>query len=168
MASRTFTEEVNFDGTAVIMTVNKLSHGIKPELKNYFGTFGLEKETGAFDDMDIPLGTIETIVIKRGLAALTIGGQPVPLNSPNPVDDFPEDFGLGEKPGEKDLYEEVLKAIVKHNQLLLNGQPALVFAQYAPEDWSPVNPTSVENQEKTAATPTVTRISGSSSSDKEG
>jgi hypothetical protein len=114
----------------VEITVRRLSHAVKRDLRNFFSNYALERETGMFEGIEIPAGAIEDLVVRRGLETLSVGGQQVQFNSPSPVDDFP-DIGMGDEEDSIDLYEEVIKTIVDSNRFLSRIYPFnMVFAQY--------------------------------------
>lgn len=142
----TYTEPVQIGNVLIEFEINKLKHGVKPELKNFFSTYGLDPNRGSFSDIEIPTGTIETIALRFGLAGMKRAGHSIELNPFNPVDSFPEIDDI-EVEKEIDLYEEALKALVKHNSWLGKNAPyALVFNQYLPKEdkENPQNPTSAE------------------------
>lgn len=118
------------ENTNVEIEAGRLKHSMKRELRNYFGKYGLDRETGMLDDIDIPAGLIEDKVIREGLLRLRIGTDEIRFTGNSPVDSFP-DFAMGDEPGDIDLYEEVLKTIIDKNQFLANQYPfGMVFAQY--------------------------------------
>lgn len=122
--------DITIENTNVRIEVGRLQHSIKRDLRNFFGKYGLDRETGMLDDIDIPAGMIEDMVIRRGLVRLTIGTEEIRFTGNSPVDSFP-DFAMGDLPGEVDLYDEVVKTLVDKNQFLANQYPfGMVFAQY--------------------------------------
>lgn len=128
-----FTEPITLGSLRLEVDVVKLKHGVKPELKNFFGTYGLNADRGQFDSYEVPTGTIESIALRRGLKAMRVRGINVPLESKNPVDDFPEELLDLEDEHDVDLYEECLKAVVKHNLWLGKRAPyAMVFGPHLP------------------------------------
>lgn len=163
MSKREFIENFEIGNTNIELKLRRLSHGIKPQLRNYFGRYGIDQDSGAFDDLTLPIGTIETIVFKNAVAEITVGTEKVRFRSANPVDDLP-DIGMGDEEDEPDLYEEIMKRIVRHNPFLAKKAPfLLVFAQYLDDEElaQEVDPTSQDGEEKEAASSTVQRIAGS-------
>ncbi len=161
--AKSFTEDFPIGKFNVKVEVNRLGHGIKPELKNYFGRYGLDPESGTFDDINIPTGTIESIVFKRAVKSLRIGNDVIKFASANPIDDLPEDVGMGDEEDELDLLEEIFKRIVIHNRFLVRKAPyVLVFAQYAPQEVTEEeDPTPSESEANQEDTSTATRFSAS-------
>ena len=159
--AKTFVEEFTVENRNVAVEVRRLNHGIKPELKNYFGRYGLDPESGAFDDINIHTGTIESIVFKRAIASLKIGTETVRWQSANPIDDLP-DIGMGDD--DIDLYEEIFKRIILHNKFLVKKAPyVLVFGQYAPEEVvTELDPTSSEDEAQAEDSSTVQRFDAKS------
>lgn len=122
--------KLNINGVEVVIETNRLKHGIKRDLRNYFSNYSLDRETGMFEGVDIPTGAIESIVVRRGLSRLWHAGNEVQLTSADPIDDYPE-IGMGDEEGDTDLYEEILKTIVDKNRFLARSYPfSMVFAQY--------------------------------------
>lgn len=131
----TFTEPLMVGNIKIEFDVGKLKHSIKPRLKNFFGTYGLNADQGQFDSYEVPTGTIESVALREGLTGLRVRGHKIELTSKNPVDDFPEELMDLEEKHEIDVYEEALKALVKHNIWLGKKAPyAMVFAGYLPEE----------------------------------
>lgn len=129
-AAYTNPRNLTIDNTNVEIEVARLNHAAKRDLRNYFSKYGLDRDTGAFEDVDIPAGVIEDLVIRRALKKLVIGTQQIRFDGASPVDSFP-DFAMGDEEDEPDLYEEVLKTIVDRNRWLARRYPfGLVFAQY--------------------------------------
>lgn len=121
---------LTIENVNVEIEAGRLKHSIKRDLRNYFGKYGLDRETGMLDDIDIPSGVIEDKVIREGLVRLRIGTEEIRFTGNSPVDSFP-DFAMGDEPGDIDLYEEVLKTLIDKNQFLANQYPfGMVFAQY--------------------------------------
>jgi hypothetical protein len=150
MAEQFYTSPRNLQigNLGVQIKVRRLSHAVKRDLRNYFSNYALERETGMFEGIEIPAGAIEDLVVRRGLEELSQGGQLVQFNSPSPIDDFP-DIGMGDKDGDIDLYEEVIKTIVDSNRFLARIYPFnMVFAQYL----SMVNRDKAEYETKQAKT----------------
>ncbi len=114
----------------VVIEVKRGSHALKRDLKNFFSNYALERETGMFEGIDIPAGSIESLAIRRCLKSLTVAGQQVSFNTPDPIDSFP-DIGLGDEEGEPDLLLEVNKSVVDFNRYLAQTYPFnMVFSQY--------------------------------------
>ncbi len=122
--------KLEFGNTTVEIEVKRGTHALKRDLKNFFSNYALERETGMFEGIDIPAGSIESLAIRRCLKSLTVAGQKVQFNSPDPIDDFPE-LGLGDDEDEPDLLLEVNKTVVDFNRFLAQTYPFnMVFAQY--------------------------------------
>lgn len=163
---------LDIGGIPVEIEVARLSHAVKRDLRNYFSKYGLDRDTGAFEDVDIPAGIIEDLVIRRGLKKLVISGDEVKFSGPSPVDSFPDDVGMGDGEDDVDLYEEVLKTIVDRNRWLARRYPfGLVFAQYLSLVQEDENTTSQKDTDPTqhqpgegSPTPTVTRLNTTSGS----
>ncbi len=123
--------QIQFGNIMVELHTRKLNHGTKRDLRNFFNKYGLDRETGEFEDVDIHAGAIESLVVRRAVKDMIVGGNKVQFTSPQPEDDYPPDIGMGNDPDEKDLYSEVLKTIVDKNRFLAYLYPFnMVFAQY--------------------------------------
>lgn len=173
--------KIQIGNTGVEIEVRRGSHALKRDLKNFFSNYALERETGMFEGIDIPAGSIESLAVRRCLKSLTVANQLVQFNSPDPIDDFP-DLGMGDEEGEPDLLLEVLKSVVDFNRYLAQSYPySMVFGQYLALVKRDKREYEEEQAEKTGAKPdtvnededttnptpsepdmsTVTRISGS-------
>lgn len=133
MAERYYADprNVQFGNVNVEVHVQQLNHGTKRDLRNFFNKYGLDRQTGEFEDIDIHAGAIESLTVRRALVKLVVAGREVQFTSPQPEDDYPPDIGMGNDPEEKDLYTEVLKTVVDKNRFLAYLYPFnLVFAQY--------------------------------------
>lgn len=121
---------ITIGNTSVEIKVKRGTHALKRDLKNFFSNYALERETGMFEGIDIPAGSIESLAIRRCLDSLTVAGQRVQFNSADPIDDFPE-IGLGDEENEPDLLLEVNKTVVDFNRFLAQTYPFnMVFGQY--------------------------------------
>lgn len=143
-------------GNALIkIEVKQLNHGIKPQLRNFFQNYSLERDTGMFEGIEIPAGAIESLVIRRALVNLYHNDTPTAWKSPDPVEDFPE-VGMGNEDGDVDLYEEVLKTCVDANRFLARLYPFnMVFGQYLALVKDDKRKHEEEMQKKTGAAPDV-------------
>lgn len=122
--------KLTINGVEVVIEANRMKHGVKRDLRNYFSNYSLDRETGMFEGVDIPTGAIESIAVRRGLSKMWHAGHEVQFNSADPIDDYPE-IGMGDEDGDVDLYEEVLKTIIDKNRFLARTYPfSMVFAQY--------------------------------------
>lgn len=122
--------KLTIGNTTVEIKVKRGTHALKRDLKNFFSNYALERETGMFEGIDIPAGSIESLAIRRCLESMTVAGQRVQFNSADPIDDFPE-IGLGDEEEEPDLLLEVNKTVVDFNRFLAQTYPFnMVFGQY--------------------------------------
>ena len=132
MAEQYFSDPRNFPigNRNVEVTVRRLSHRDKSDLRNFFQNYSLDPDTAMVEGFELPAGGIEQLVIRRALVSLTIGTNKLNFSTGNPVDSFP-DIGMGDEEDDVDLYEEVLKTITDKNRWMARRQPfAMVFAQY--------------------------------------
>lgn len=114
----------------VKIEVKRGNHGIKRALRDFFQNYSLEQETGTFDGIDIPAGSIESLVVRRTLENVYVNGNLVQFVSNDPIDDLP-DIGMGDEEDDIDLYVEILKTCVDANRYLARKYPYnMVFAQY--------------------------------------
>jgi hypothetical protein len=114
----------------VEVTVSRLNHRDKSDLRNYFQNYSLDPDIGVVEGIELPAGGIEQLVIRRSLQKLVIGTQTIQIQGTNPLEAIP-DIGMGDEEEDVDIYEELLKTIVDKNRWLARRPPfAMVFAQY--------------------------------------
>jgi len=114
----------------IAVTVDRLSHRDKSDLRNYFQDYALDPDLGMVEGLSLPAGGIEQLVMRRSLKKLEVGTTTIQFTSANPIDDFP-DIGMGDDDGDVELDKEVIKTIVDKNRWLGRTSPFnMVFAQY--------------------------------------
>lgn len=151
-------------GKNVRLVFKLIGHGAKREMLDYFGKYGISRESGALSDIDIPIGLLQNIVLRRAIDSLEVGGRPVKFESLYVAEDLPS-IGLGEEDDDVDLYEEILNLIVREpgNRWLGRKYPyMIVFGQFlATEGEEEEEDEDGEDPLEETDTPTVMQFSGS-------
>lgn len=122
--------KLTIEGRAVEITFNRMTPKDQSDLRNFFQKYSLGEE-GELEGIDLPAGGIEQLMIRRGLRGIKVNGINIELDSANPVNSFPSDWGMGDDVDGLSLYEEVIKTGVDKNRWLARRYPFnMVFAQY--------------------------------------
>lgn len=149
----TIPEKVESKNANIEVEIRKVRHGARPQFENLFGQYALGEE--GLSGMNVPVGTIKNLSLKHGLRSITVDSVNKKLDRNDPaasLDKLGDDLLDQLEEEGVDLYNALIRLVVKHNKWLAQEVPfQMVFGRFAPEDQAEGNPT--EDSSSTGSTP---------------
>lgn len=146
-------DRVKTDVAQIEVEIKKVRSGARPQFENLFGQYALGEE--GLSGMNVPVGTIKNLALKHGLRAITVDSVSKKIDRNDPagsLDKLDDDLLDALEEAGVDLYNELIRLVVKHNRWLAQEIPfQMVFGRFRPEDAEEENPT--EASSTTGSTP---------------
>lgn len=129
-------DKVDCQAAKIEVEIKKVRSGAKPQFENLFGQYALGAK--GLEGMNVPVGTIKNLALKHGLRSLRVNDEGKKVNRDDPAGSLDRlDDDLLDALDEEgiDLYNELIRLVVKHNLWLAKEVPfQMVFGRYQPEE----------------------------------